>query len=195
MDLCDVTDQFLTAPLNTDQLRKDLNEAMTQHEFTSKSFGGWSSIPLRSLNGVTGSEGSRASGKHASSDATLFKDTVVMPDYIRSVINDAARGSGGVLKARLMRLQANRTIGEHRDKFTPGPPVLRLHIPIVTNPEVIFLVNRKPYHMEEGRLYSIDVSMLHAVSNKGTLHRVHLVFDVVMTPEVKEKMKAALPPP
>jgi len=190
-DLYDVTKQFLKTPLDHEKLLSDLEKAQDLHKYTSKAFGGWESIPLRSLKGVTGPEGSRASGQHASSDADLFKDTNVMPDYISSIVKQIASGSG-ILKVRLMRLQAKRTIGEHKDQFSPGPPVARLHIPIVTNPDVIFQVNRKPYHMQLGHVYYIDVSQLHAVSNKGKEDRVHLVFDLVRNHDVEEKLKSAI---
>ena len=187
-DLFEVTNQFISNPLDQERMISDLEQAKQQHEFTSKAFGGWDSIPLRSLRGMTGAAGSRASGEHASSNAELFKDTDVMPGYIRFVVHSIA---AGILKVRLMRLRAHRTIGEHRDRFTPGPRVARFHIPIITNPDVTFHVNRQPYHMKAGRMYCIDVSQLHSVANKGDADRVHLVFDVVVTPEIEKNLTEA----
>lgn len=189
-DLYDITDQFLSKPMDVERLVAALKEAEHQHEFTKKAFGGWGSIPLRSLHGMTGREASGASGEHASSNAQLFQDTVVMPDYIKELIDEIA-GDAGVLKVRLMRLEKNRTIGEHKDRFNPGPPVARMHIPIVTNPQVEFQVNRQSYHLQAGHLYCIDVSQTHAVFNKGDADRIHLVFDVCITPTVSKKLKAA----
>lgn len=188
-DLYDVTTAFLgDKGIDQQRLIEAYHEAERQHEFTKKAFGGWSSLPLRSLGGMTGKEASSAAGKHASSDANLFEDTVVMPDYIRELIDEIGQGAG-VLKVRLMRLEANRTIGEHKDAFSPGPEVARLHIPVITNPEVEFQVNRKPYRMHVGRLYCIDVSKLHAVFNKGTEDRIHLVFDLCINADIRKKLK------
>ena len=190
-DLYEVTDQFLVAPVDMDRLTAALQEAEKQHAYTSKAFGGWYSIPLRSLRGVTGRNGSRASGEHASSNPLLFKDTAIMQPYIRELIDEITGGNNNVLKVRLMRLKSTRVIGEHRDSFSPGQSVIRLHIPVVTNPGVVFRVNRKPYHMDQGKLYHIDVSQLHAVSNKGANDRVHLVFDVCLSESINKKLTAS----
>jgi len=191
-DLYEVTDQFLVAPVDMDRLTAALREAEKQHTYTSKAFGGWESIPLRSLRGITGRDGSRASGEHASSNPSLFKDTAIMQPYIRELIDEITGGNNDVLKVRLMRLKSNRVIGEHRDRFSAGRSVVRLHIPVVTNPGVEFRVNRKPYHMDQGKLYCIDVSQLHAVSNKGDRDRVHLVFDVCLSKNINKKLTASI---
>lgn len=80
-----------------------------------------------------------------------------------------------------MKLNANGEIGQHKDVFVgeSNKKVTRYHIPIVTNPKVIFSVDYKPYHLQEGELYRVDITMMHSVKNSGETDRIHLVFDVV----------------
>jgi hypothetical protein len=55
---------------------------------------------------------------------------------------------------------------------------LRFHIPIVTNPSVNFMVSKKRVPMEEGQLWALNTSYLHAVENKSQTDRIHLVVEV-----------------
>lgn len=77
------------------------------------------------------------------------------------------------------RLPPNKTISEH---FDPGfylSVVHRLHIPIFTNEECYFTLNKKSFHMEEGVLYEINNLMKHSVENNGTKDRIHLIVDII----------------
>jgi hypothetical protein len=58
----------------------------------------------------------------------------------------------------------------HRD---PEP---RLHIPIVTNPGALFVVNHHVTHLPaDGSVYFTDTRGYHTALNGGDYHRVHLV--------------------
>ncbi len=58
----------------------------------------------------------------------------------------------------------------HRD---PEP---RLHIPIVTNPGSLFIVNHHVTHLPaDGSIYFTDTRGYHTALNGGEYHRVHLV--------------------
>lgn len=58
----------------------------------------------------------------------------------------------------------------HRD---PEP---RLHIPIITNPGSLFLVNHHATHLPaDGSVYFTDTRGYHTALNGGETHRVHLV--------------------
>jgi hypothetical protein len=192
-DLVRVTERFLQgASIDLDRLRDEVALAEQQHEYTNKAFHGWSSIPLRSINGMTGAEASAANGMHASADASLFRDTSIMEStpYIRELVQRCAGTDtgAGVLKVRLMKLAAGKCIAEHRDRFEgSGNSIIRLHIPIVTHRKVHFFVNGKQYHMDTGELYRIDVSQRHAVKNLSReCDRIHLVFDVCRTVQTEK---------
>lgn len=172
-------DYFGCGITDIQKLVEEMHSASEIHEFTRKSFSGWTSLPLRSLGGMTGAKASSASGEHASADPEKFQDTIAMQPYIKSLVDTVAVKHGGLLKVRLMKMAAGSSIGEHRDKFCGDEDkIMRFHIPIQTNPKVQFSVSRVAYHLEAGKLYLMNVSKLHSVVNGGTEDRIHLVFDV-----------------
>jgi hypothetical protein len=178
-DVINVTDQFITTPLDMDRLVDEVKIAESIHPYTKKASGGWTSIPLRSAGGMIGESASDALGIHASSNPAYFKNTNVMQPYINEIIT--CIGGNSILKVRLMKLEAGRKIPEHIDKFEGkiSTFVKRYHIPIITNPKIDFFVNHKRYYLEPGQIYTIDVSQFHSVENNSDIDRVHLVFDVV----------------
>jgi hypothetical protein len=53
----------------------------------------------------------------------------------------------------------------------------RLHIPIITNSEVEFILDGNRIIMNEGECWYIDANFVHSVANRGTNDRIHLVVD------------------
>jgi mannose-6-phosphate isomerase-like protein (cupin superfamily) len=79
---------------------------------------------------------------------------------------------------RLLRLAAGTSIHEHSDYglgFVEG--TVRLHLPLVTGPEVEFYVDNRRVVMDEGECWYLDLSLPHRVQNHGRTDRVHLVMD------------------
>lgn len=194
-DVIKATELFFDVPIDVDKLVQEARHIEQQHPFTKKTnVGGWNSIPLRSAGGITGVSGSSASGTQKSSDSSIFQDTELMQfaPYISSLVRKVAfddddnANAAGVLKVRLMQLEAHRVIAEHVDMFDGehAKAVKRFHIPIITNPKISFFVNRQKYYLEPGQLYHIDVSQVHSVENNSDVNRVHLVFDVLATTRV-----------
>lgn len=88
--------------------------------------------------------------------------------------------SGERHRIRLMRLGPHGRILRHSDPLhTIDPRLVRLHVPIVTNPDVHFLVNDVRVAMLPGETWHVDVRFPHAVENRGATIRVHLVMDLV----------------
>lgn len=82
-------------------------------------------------------------------------------------------------------------IPPHRDMVgNVGFGGLRLHIPIVTNDKVNFVVAGKKVVMGVGELWALDTSYTHSVSNFGNDNRIHLVMDVI----VNDWVLSLLPP-
>lgn len=100
----------------------------------------------------------------------IFKGT-----YFEEVYNDVDQ-KYKVCRARIMTMKPpeNRAYSYHYDQSP------RLHIPIKTNRDSMFLINDTVYRMpEEGRLYFMDTIQLHSALNlsRGET-RIHLVFCV-----------------
>ncbi|MFY0629125.1 MAG: aspartyl/asparaginyl beta-hydroxylase domain-containing protein [Flavobacteriaceae bacterium] len=86
------------------------------------------------------------------------------------------------LQLRLVRfldLGPGGVIKEHSDTFLSGR-VVRLHIPVFTNPKVEFNLAHKRQYWQEGEFWYGDFTMPHSVYNKGDATRVHLVIDAAV---------------
>src|SRR5262249_37032696 len=64
--------------------------------------------------------------------------------------------------------------------------VMRLHIPVITNPRAQVVIDRQSMHWDAGRLWFGDFNRPHYVRNVGDETRVHLVIDVMVTLELLE---------
>lgn len=83
-----------------------------------------------------------------------------------------------ILSARILRLEVGSVIKPHRDYnlgYEDGS--FRLHIPIITNPEVDFILGGNRLKMLPGECWYTNVNHVHSVANKGNIDRLHLVID------------------
>lgn len=82
---------------------------------------------------------------------------------------------------RLLRLAPGSRIKEHVDQalgFEDNE--VRLHIPILTNPQVEFFLNGIRLLLRPGETWYLNVNLPHRISNNGQEYRVHLVIDCVV---------------
>jgi len=84
---------------------------------------------------------------------------------------------GHILKCMLVVLRRGSEIQEHCDLSTSLINCRRVHVPIITNEDVIFTVNGTSVFLEEGTGYEINNQELHSVSNNSPSDRVHLIVD------------------
>ena len=88
-------------------------------------------------------------------------------------------GFGEVLsRSRLMRLDAGAEVSLHVDFNYHWYSRVRIHIPVITSPDVIFHCGRERLHMAAGECWIFDSWRRHRVTNGGTGDRVHLVIDL-----------------
>lgn len=163
---------FDPAPLAAELARFEENE-WTAHFVRDNYEGEWSAIPLRAAAGET--HPIRMIGVH--STAPHFVDTRFL-DRAPVFAALLARFPCALKSVRLMRLSAGARIKEHED-FDPDAEngTARLHIPITTNPEVEFLLNRRPVAMAAGSVWYLRLADPHSVANRGSSDRVHLIID------------------
>ncbi|WP_344901343.1 aspartyl/asparaginyl beta-hydroxylase domain-containing protein, partial [Actinomadura meridiana] len=88
--------------------------------------------------------------------------------------------------ARLMALGPGAASTPHRDpKYRLDRGMVRLHIPIVTCPEAVLILDGVEHRWSPGTLWYGDFSREHLVSNtSSTTTRVHLVIDALLTSEL-----------
>lgn len=80
-------------------------------------------------------------------------------------------------RSRLMRLGPGATVPEHTDINYHWFHRVRLHIPIVTTPDVKFFCDDQVVHMAAGEAWIFDNWRIHKVENNSDIERVHLVAD------------------
>jgi hypothetical protein len=94
--------------------------------------------------------------------------------YLQQVL-----GSFGVVwsRSRLMRLAPGANVPEHADINYHWFRRVRVHIPLVTTPQVRFHCGGESVHMGAGEAWIFDNWRLHRVENPSSITRVHLVAD------------------
>jgi Aspartyl/Asparaginyl beta-hydroxylase len=65
---------------------------------------------------------------------------------------------------------------------------IRFHVPIVTNPDVKFMVDHERVKMNPGELWCLDTSYLHAVANDGSESRVHIVVECGVNASLRQRL-------
>jgi hypothetical protein len=123
--------------------------------------------------------------------ATAFADTPLLTDspYLRQVL---ATFLCPLEAVRLMRLRPGSAIRPHGDHdLAPELGHARLHIPVVTNPDVDFRLNGTRVVMKEGECWYLRLSDTHSVVNRGETDRVHLVIDAVVDPWLESVLREA----
>jgi len=80
---------------------------------------------------------------------------------------------------RILFLPPQGHIKDHFDFHTSFQfGLLRLHIPIITHPDVVFLIDGQRMKWEPGELWYGDFSKVHSVKNDSPIVRAHMVIDV-----------------
>ena len=96
------------------------------------------------------------------------------------------------MSARLLNLRRGAAIKADRDAelaFEKGEA--RLHVPIVTNPGVEFVIDGERVVMEAGACWYINANLTHRVANHGDTDRIHLVVDCGVNDWLRERFAAA----
>jgi len=80
---------------------------------------------------------------------------------------------------RILFLPPQGHIKDHFDFHTSFQfGLLRLHIPIITHPDVVFTIDGQRVHWGAGELWYGDFSRVHSVRNDSPVVRAHMVIDV-----------------
>ncbi len=170
-------------------LVNDLNKIYgdwTEHFVKDNYSGDWSVIPLRGPKGAT----------HpilmifSAPGVTEFEDTPFLEncEYFRQVIGTFQTK---ITSVRLMKLGAGSEIKEHRDyDLDEENGIVRLHVPVVTNDNVEFYLNKKRVIMKAGECWYCRLSDPHSVHNRGTEDRVHMVLDMELNDWLKNLLLA-----
>ena len=84
---------------------------------------------------------------------------------------------GTIIRAMAAKLLAGGRILPHRDTHPSFGAGHRIHVPIITNPRVRFMIDGRPFQLEVGQAYEINNQKVHSVMNKGDVDRINFIFD------------------
>ena len=98
-------------------------------------------------------------------------------------------------RIRFTKLVAHKALKKHTDNIDndiKNKKIIRLHIPIRTNEDVIFTFYEnekdskgKLFNLKTGHYYYLDVTKPHSVSNNSNIDRYHLVVDCFVNNALK----------
>ncbi|MEV4755071.1 aspartyl/asparaginyl beta-hydroxylase domain-containing protein [Micromonospora sp. NPDC049559] len=141
---------------------------------------GWTCFPLHSPGG-------RADRTDPGGPGTVrFGATPAlarMPSFARLL----DRIPGELRAVRLLALDPGASLDEHSDEFIGfGYGQLRLHVPIVTNPDALLFIEGRSYHWRPGELWYANFALPHYLRNGGATRRIHLVVDCMVNDAMVE---------
>lgn len=175
-----VTHLKLPLRFDTQRLQRDLaaveNTEWICHFVHQHYEGCWSVIPLRC----------QADARHP---VMMIYSDPACGDWVDSPYLEGCSYFQQVLESfqcpleavRLMRLAPGSVIKPHRDHdLSLEHGHVRLHIPVTTNPDVVFSIGNTEIFMAEGECWYLRFSEEHSVRNSGKTDRVHIVVDAVV---------------
>ena len=133
--------------------------------------GEWTGIALHSMGGKDSVFPSAAG-----MDRYQETENLKRAPYFKYVLDDLKCPKEVV---RILFLPPGGHIKDHFDFHTSFQfGLLRLHVPIVTHPDVIFLIDGQRVTWKAGELWYGDFSKVHSIKNDSPVVRVHMVIDV-----------------
>ena len=179
----------LSAQFDSARLQAELDRLLTDRGGSPfnphDAVAGWSTLPLRSA-GDTGAERRNVTRVAPG----VFADTPWL-ELCPQVRHALAFFQCPQYAVQFQRLEAGSTLKARRDhtlKFEDGK--VRLHIPILTNPDVEFFLAGKRVVMSEGECWYHDLTLSHSVANRGASDRIHLLVDCGVNDWLREMLVA-----
>ena len=168
------------------RLRTDLDKVLKKKKFESLGISHFGAISLNQIpNKSESTEGNNIrgvywtipdeTGKEVSRDIQVdeSKYTQIVPEFENTYFQEVFEKLSTKFKlgrVRILLKEPRSTLSWHRD---PEP---RLHIPIITNPGAIMVVDHVAKHMPaDGSVWITNNTKYHNAFNGGEENRIHLV--------------------
>ncbi len=111
--------------------------------------------------------------KQVNEEAYKIFVPILMNTYFKNVYDTLSKHYR-LGRVRVLKLDSRACLSYHRD------PENRLHIPIITNPGSLMIVNNEVQHMlADGSVYYMKTTDYHTALNGGDKPRVHLVATIL----------------
>jgi hypothetical protein len=106
-------------------------------------------------------------------DAYRIFEPLLFETYFKNVY-DVLSKHFKLGRLRILKLNSRSSLSFHRD------PEARIHIPIVTGPGALMVVDREAFHIPaDGSVYHVDTTKYHTALNGGNEPRIHLVATIL----------------
>lgn len=102
---------------------------------------------------------------------------------------------GTVVRCQIAKLLPGGHIARHQDISPLLRASHRIHVPLVTWPEVTFFIDDRPFVFEAGQAFELNNQMFHEVRHGGDRDRHHLIFDILPADYDPAPMAAVLNSP
>lgn len=170
-----------------EDVRQFVSSDWIPHFNTHNYQGDWSGIALRAVKGA---------------HVQLYPDPAATEGYVDTEMMARCSYVPKVLETfkcelttvRFLKLASGAFIRRHRD-YALGleDGEIRIHIPVLTNPQVEFFLDEKRLDMKEGEAWYLNVNFHHSVRNDGITDRIHLVVDCVVNDWLLSFFPSAIP--
>jgi hypothetical protein len=174
-----------------DKLKHDLSllkeDEWISHFNKSVFEGAWKGVPLRGPKGAVHPIQQLTSNPNVQD----YADTAILLrcKYLPGVL---ANFECPLNSVRLLKLEPGSVIKEHVDYFLAFEEgSARLHIPMLTNPDVYFFHEGNRVIMNEGETWYLNFNLKHSIENRGITDRVHLVMDCTVNDWLKNLFNSA----
>jgi quercetin dioxygenase-like cupin family protein len=161
------------------------SESWIPHFNRSVYEGEWGGVPLRSVGGAP----------------RLYPNPAAQEPYADTAVLDQCPECNRVLEqfhsplrsVRLLALAPGAVIKEHTDyRLAWEDGEVRIHVPVITAPEVEFWLNGSRVDMAAGTAWYLNLSEPHRVENRSERDRIHLVIDSIVDDWLTDLMRGAL---
>ncbi len=112
----------------------------------------------------------RSGWKHFAEPAQALMDQIIAAHY---------PPGGRIIRAMAAKLLGGGRIALHKDAHPSFAAAHRIHVPLVTNPDVDFVIRGISHNLKEGAAYEVSNLDYHAVTNRGA-DRIHFIFDYTL---------------
>ena len=113
-------------------------------------------------------------------DPTYLNEYEIFKNEFKLLKNKLTKiyGKGFIIRAILVMLKSNSKIDRHIDSGESLSICHRVHIPIITNKNVLFEIDNEIKNLKEGEMWEINNSeKIHSVVNNSNTDRIHLIVD------------------
>ena len=84
---------------------------------------------------------------------------------------------GQTCRIMLAKLKAGKQISMHVDGMPSADIPHKIHVPLITDPQVFFLAEDEAIHLPRGSAFEVNNKVQHGGRNDSSIDRIHLIFD------------------